>query len=507
MSLDAGLSVAASGLRNVNQHLAVVAQNVANAGTPGYARQVLGQTSLAAEGLGMGVRTGVAAREIDLRLQAAALRQDAAVAGLEVRQAALARIEAAQGGVAQEGDLPALLARLEASFSALAADPASQATQRATVTAADTLARQVNALGAEYATARQEAQDALVRDVATLNGALREIGALGTRIVQDRALGLSTADLENQRDLARQEVARLVDARFVEQPDGDLLVATASGVALPTRFGADPFAIDGASLDASSHYPGGGAPAVVLRGTDVTGGLRGGAIGANLALRDQVLPRFQAELDEFAFTLSGRFEAQGLRLFTDPAGAVPATGAPVQAGYVGYAAVMRVNAAVAADPALLRDGTHAVADTPGGPTAFAPNPAGGPSGFTALLHRVLDFALGAEVRAGTAQPAPAATGLGPAGTLAAGFRPQGRLGEFATALVQAQVQELGAAEESLAGARTLQATLDDRLAQSSAVSIDDEMTRMVQLQGAYAANARVIAAVQAMMDQALQMIR
>jgi flagellar hook-associated protein 1 FlgK len=507
MSLDAGLSVAASGLRNVNQHLSVVAQNVANAGTPGYARQVLGQTSLAAEGLGMGVRTGVAAREIDLQMQSAALRQGAAVAGLEVRQAALARVEAAHGGVAQGGDLPALLARMEASFSALATDPASQATQRATASAADALARQVNALGAEYTALRQEAQDTLVRDVAALNAALRQIGTLGTRIVQDRALGLSTADLENQRDTARQEVARLVDARFIEQPDGDLLVATSSGVALPTRFGTDPFAIDEATLDATATYPAGGAPAVTLRGTDVTPGLRGGTIGATLALRDQVLPRFQAELDEFAYTLATRFDAQGLRLFTDPAGAVPTTGVPVQAGYVGYAGTMRLNAAIATDPALLRDGTHAVPDTPGGPTAFTPNPAGGPAGFTTLAQRVLDFALGTEVRPGTLHPAPSSTGLGPAGTLAAGFRPQGRLGDVATALVTAQVQELGATEESLAGARTLRATLDDRLAQSSAVSIDTEMTRMVQLQGAYAANARIIAAVQAMMDQVLQMVR
>ena len=43
-----------------------------------------------------------------------------------------------------------------------------------------------------------------------------------------------------------------------------------------------------------------------------------------------------------------------------------------------------------------RDGTPAVAATPGGPAAFAPNPGGGPAGFVALLDRVLDFTFGAE---------------------------------------------------------------------------------------------------------------
>ena len=41
---------------------------------------------------------------------------------------------------------------------------------------------------------------------------------------------------------------------------------------------------------------------------------------------------------------------------------------------------------MAANPSLLRDGTHDVADTPGGPTDFVTNPAGGPSGFATLLN-------------------------------------------------------------------------------------------------------------------------
>ena len=166
----------------------MVSQNVANAGTPGYARQVLGQSSLAAEGQGMGVRTGVAGRQIDLQLQSAALRQGAAVSGLQVRQAALARIEAAHGTVGADDDLPALLGKLDAAFSALASDPASQPAQSGAVDAARTLTRQVNALHATYATARQEAQDAVVAGVATANGALREIGVLSARIVQDRCV-------------------------------------------------------------------------------------------------------------------------------------------------------------------------------------------------------------------------------------------------------------------------------------------------------------------------------
>ena len=60
---------------------------------------------------------------------------------------------------------------------------------------------------------------------------------------------------------------------------------------------------------------------------------------------------------------------------------------------------------------------------------------------------------------------------------------------------------------SFSSAQSLQTALDDKLAAGTAVSVDQEMTVMLQLQSAYAANARVVSAVQAMLDQTLQMLR
>lgn len=508
MSLEASLNAAASGLSGISRHLAVVSQNVANVGTPGYARQVLPQSSLAADGQGMGVRVGVAQRQIDLHLQLASLRQTSTVAGLETQGKALASIDAVHGAVGTGDDLAGLLGRLSDSFTALAADPSSQPNQTAVVSAGQALARQVNALSDAYGAARQSAQDALQADIGELNATLGRIGDLSLRIVQLRALGDSTADLENQRDAARADLAKLIDVRAVETQNGDLLLATPSGLALPTRFTTPPFALDAATLDSTSFHPGGGVPPITLGGADVTTKLRDGRIGANIALRDATLPTFQAELDEFAITLSRRFDAQGLALFTDPTGTVPAgSGAPVQDGYVGYAAVIGVNPAVAADARLVRDGTHVVADDPAGPSGFSPNPPGGPAGFATLVQRVLDHALGAEVRPGVAHAAAAQSGLGPLGTLATPYAPPVRLAGLATALVSSQTAARAEADGRFTAAQSLQTALDDKLAAGTAVSVDEEMTVMVQLQSAYAANARVISAVQAMLDQTLQMLR
>ena len=56
--------------------------------------------------------------------------------------------------------------------------------------------------------------------------------------------------------------------------------------------------------------------------------MRGGRLGGLLELRDQSLPRYQAQLDEMpSETLSETFSTAGLTLFTDINGEVPAQSA------------------------------------------------------------------------------------------------------------------------------------------------------------------------------------
>jgi len=144
-----------------------------------------------------------------------------------------------------------------------------------------------------------------------------------------------------------------------------------------------------------------------------------------------------------------------------------------------------------------------VVGSPGGASAFLPNAAGGPAGFSGLIARVLDFALGSQVQAGVAQPGVATTGLGPAGTLAAGFVAPSDLAGFAATLVSAQSQDSAAVSAQVTGETALQTNLQGRLSSGAAVSIDTEMSTMLQLQTAYGANARILPTVQSMWSQLL----
>ncbi len=507
MNLDAALAIASGGLANITRELDVVSQNVANAGTPGYAREVASQQSITAGGVGMGVRTLPTQRQTDDLLQAGLLAQNAAVSGLTTRQTALQAIDQVQGTPGQGNDLASLLGKLQDAFSSLSGSPDSQSGQQQVVIAAQTLATGINNLASAYGTQRQGAQDVVVSDVATANATLGTIASLSDRIVALKAAGQGTADLENQRDAALTTLSNLIDVKSLAQPNGDMLLITSGGLNLPIHGAANPLAISSATIGADAYYPGGGVPALTLNGIDVTRQVAGGTIGANLALRDNTLPTDQAELDEFAQNLASRLDSQGLRLFTDPTGAVPAGGGtPVQSGYVGFADIIQVNTAVAASPSLVRDGTQTVAGSPTGPSAFTPNPAGGPAGFATMINRVLDYAFGTEAQSGVMQPASNTAGLGPAGNLAAPYAAPATLSAIATALVASQSQDSAATTAQLGTEQAVQTSLSSKLSAETGVSIDTEMSNMIQLQNAYGANAKIITAAQAMWTQLLQSV-
>ncbi len=512
MSLNSILSNAAGGLANIDRQLGVVGQNVSNAGTVGYSREIGTQSSVTAGGVGMGVRTGLTQRAVNASLQSGVTLQSAAVSGLQTRQAALQAIDSVQGATGQGQDLASLVGALGDSFTALQGDPSSQAQQSAVVTAAGQLAGQVRALAGAVGTARQDAQDAAVGEVASLNATLSGIGRISNQIMSQRAAGQSTADLENQRDALVGTLSSLVPVRSAVQGNGDLLLVTTSGVTLPTHSTSGPFSLAQATMGPGVTYPNAAVPAVMLGNQDVTRQLTadgtdgGGQLGANLRLRDVTLPSYQGTLDEFAHTLAGRFDAQGLTLFTDAAGTVPAaSGGAAQAGYVGFANTVQVNPAVAATPALVRDGTSAVAGSAGGASAFTPNPTGA-AGFTGMIARVLDFALGTQAQAGVAQPAPSGSGLGPAGDQSSGFTPPAGLGAFAGALVGAMAQDSAATTTDLGTEQGLQTSLQGKLTAADGVNVDTEMSNMVVLQNAYGANAKVISAVQSMWTTLLGMV-
>ena len=314
---------------------------------------------------------------------------------------------------------------------------------------------------------------------------------------------MDTADLENQRSAAMSTLSSSLSVNFQETQAGDMLVSTTNGLILPTNSSTGPLSTENATIGVSDAYPG-TIPGIELDGKDVTSSLTGGSLGANITLRDNTMPTMQGELDSFASALASRFSSQGLTLFTDGAGNSPGASPslPPPAGQLGFSGSIQINPAVAATPSLVRDGTQAIQDpTAGaavvagavltGASAFTPNPAGGPVGFSTLISRVLNNALGTSIQTGVAQPAASTTGLGVNGTLSAPYGGSADLGTLATALTSSQAQTIADATTQQSTQTAIQTSLQGSLTTSSGVSVDDQMASVVALQNAYEANAKV----------------
>lgn len=509
MSLDLALSVATSGLRLLDRQMARAADDIANAGTAGHTRKSLEGDSFTVVGNGQGVRARAITRDVDFAVQAAEQRAggDAAAAGL--RERLLGGIEAAHGTPERGDSLGGLITRLQSGFIELREAPADPVRRSAVVTEAQGLAERLNHVSDAIGTARQGAQDSLRAEVVAVNAGLSEVARLNTAIRREIAAGRTSAALEDERDLAIGGLAGSLDLSVIRGSAGDVTLVARGGIVLPLVEGAKPFSLQDATIGTGAFHGGAGTlPGVMLNGRDVTRQLAGGRMGAAAELRDATLPRMQAELDLAASQLAHRLESQGLRLFTDAAATVPDPALPYNgSAMVGFAGAIRVNAAVVADPSLLRDGTHDVVGGPAGPTAFTTNPATGPAGFATLLNRVLDFSFGAEQASGVAHTGFATGGLGPDGTLSSPLSGLRTLGDYGAALVAEQTGARAAATEAAGRASSLQGLLANRMQDRSGVDVDAEVAAMVQLQTTYGVNARVISTIQAMWDALFSAVR
>lgn len=389
-----GLDAALSGLRVAQKQLDVISNNVSNVSTPGYSRKVLPQETAVILGQTAGVRSSAVIRNVDMYLQRDVWTQVSATEFLGVKTAYLNSIQEFHGASNKELSVAADIARLRDSFSLLANQPDNALQLAETVNKAGAVAHKLNDFSRLLTTMRNDAQDAVRASVDTANSLLSQIADLNKEIKSNLALGRTTAALEDQRDTAIKNLSAEIDISFFTRGDGILVVQTKQGQQLADE-NATPLFFKPAPVNPASYYPEsaaglfvGGDPLTNPTAFDITNKGIGGKIGAHLEMRDSTLPQYQAQLDEVAHKLALRMEAQGIRLFTDPSGTIPADAAPVlnppgpltPVPYVGFAAAIQVNQAILDDPSLLRNSTLTGVTVQDGSNEF--------------LRRVVEFGFG-----------------------------------------------------------------------------------------------------------------
>lgn len=303
MSLNEILGSAISGLAASQAGLRSVSNNVANVGTPGYARERVGLSAGVTNGRVSGVVVGEPERVADRFLENAVYLRSGDMGRAEAASSYLDRLQALLGAPDSEAGLPA---RLDAiSSSAIKLTSSQSAAQNVAVFAGDVqdaigsmkqLERDVDGL-------RADVESEVGYTVERINGLLSRIHDLNNTVAQLDGLGRSSAGAVDLRVSALEELSTLIQVTVRDQPDGRVTIDAASGVAL----------LDKRLRQINYPSPGTGVaqpiyPAMDVRFADSAGQMgpatgdrldsaaTGGKLGGLIDLRDRSLPRFSEKL-------------------------------------------------------------------------------------------------------------------------------------------------------------------------------------------------------------------
>lgn len=303
MSLNEIMSSAMSGLAASQAGLRSVSNNIANVGTPGYARQTVPQTTGVTAGLVNGVRIGEPSRIADRFLEATVYRRAGDMGSADVTSSYLGRLQSLLGAPGAEYGLPSRLDAIDSAAVAMTGTQASaQAVANFTASVQDAIGS-INQLGGDVAALRSDVQAEVGESVDLINTLLVRINDLNGSVARLDGNGKSSAGVADQRMTAIQELSGLMKVTVREQPDGRVSIDTASGIPLlDNRLRQLSLPVSGAGA-AQTTYPvitlrfvDGAAGSGAATGDKLEAASVGGKLGGLLDLRDRALPAFSEKL-------------------------------------------------------------------------------------------------------------------------------------------------------------------------------------------------------------------
>ena len=338
MGLSQALSTAMSGLRATQASLALVGSNVANAETPGYVRKTVVQIAGTTGDYGSSVQLNGVNRQLDQYLQTQLRTETSGASYADIRSTYLGNLQNVYGNPDQAGTIEDSFNKLLTAFQGLSTSPDSQSARISAVSAAQTMAQQLNATTQGIQALRANAETGINDSVITANNAMQQIAFINNQLQNNGSTDASTAALLDQRDQYIDQLSGLMDVRTVTNNLNQVTVFTNSGVQLVgteasklsfnpqgtmtpnTLYNTDPSKNNVGTITIS--FPHGGSYDMVS-----TSSIRSGKIAAYLELRDTTLVKAQAQIDQFAASMSSALSDK-----TTDGTAAPSTVAP-QAGY------------------------------------------------------------------------------------------------------------------------------------------------------------------------------
>lgn len=451
MSINQLFEISRRSLQANSAAMNTVGQNVANANTEGYSRRriTLGADNIASQGIyvrsrsganGVGVSVQSYERVRDNLLGASSREARSALGSSEEEARILSALEGTFA-VGSEGSLLDVMGDFWDAWSDVANNPTDQGVRSALLSKTDTLNSTLHRIDQDISRLQQETSTALTEGVDEVNSMLEKVAELNEAISHARASGAPDLAAEDERDQLLKDLSEFAPVQV--QQDGEQYNVTFGGMTVVQG---------GETVELKLDTPSGGPTQIVFGDTGVAFSAPAGddgKLGAWQRTLNDTLPGVRNQLDQFVEDLVEQVNnvhqsGYGLdggtgRNFFDPAGTTAST--------------------IALSGDITDPDAIAAAD--------APN-ASGNSGAA------LDIA---------------------------------QLRETFDADAVNIITEVGTkverANRASASNATVVAHLDGLERGVSGVSIDEEMTNMMQYQQAYAAAARVLNTAQEMMDTIL----
>ncbi len=337
MGLSEALSTAMSGLRATQASLALVSSNVANAETPGYVKKTLNQVTGTTGGFGSSVSIAGVNRQLDQYLQTQLRTETSGAAYADTRSTFLANLQTVYGNPDDTGTIENAFNSLLTAVQGLSTSPDSQSARIGVVNAAQTMAQQLNATTQGIQSLRANAETGINDSVIAANNAMKQIAAINTQLQNSGQTDGATAALLDQRDQYIDQLSQLMDIRTVTNNLNQVTVFTNSGVQLVgteasqlsfnpqgtitpnTLYNTNPAQSNVGTI--TINFPHGGSYDMVS-----TNSIRSGKIAAYLELRDNTLVKAQAQVDQFAASMSSALSDKTTNGVAAPASVAPQAG-------------------------------------------------------------------------------------------------------------------------------------------------------------------------------------
>jgi flagellar hook-associated protein 1 FlgK len=445
MSLSTSLSIAVQALNASSGALQVTNNNIANANTPGYSRQVAilqeaapagGDTPSPGNGVLLEGYQSVRDEIVQTQIQQETQSQSAANAQL----ASMQQIQPTFTTSTQ--DIGTQMSALFASISSLSTDPTSTAAGEAVITAGQNLATAFNGASSALTTQQTGLNSQVTQDVKQINELTQQIAALNPQISAMNASGQSSGVLEDQQNQLVLSLSALTNVSTTQTNDG---VTLTTGNGAPLVVGSQSFALQTAT------GTGGMQQVLDQNGTNITASLTSGDLGGTIQTRDGAIPDLLDQLDTLANQFGTAINAAQAQGF-DQSG---------NAGQNFFSIPTTVAGSAAGISMAIRTPTSIAASSDG---------VVGSNGNLANISAVQT------------------------NTLASGQTPGSA---YSSLVYQVGTLTSNADAESTATTASL-LQLSNQLSSVSGVSIDQESTNLITYQTAYEAAARVVTTIQSL---------